>query len=127
MTHAMFLAAAEKWQAAGRPDELLCSHDWRLMVMFCWVPSEGALREGVEPVLEEYVRVSKSTMDACRPGWYDRLLSTREYCDLCGERYRLENLVVCTKCLRNSCWRCITSARAPNGNRLHGCGGELVG
>jgi hypothetical protein len=60
-------------------------------------------------------------------GWWDDLLNQREYCEQCGERYRLSNLSLCSKCGRTYCFRCLPYERAPNGNYLHHCGGEIVG
>ena len=72
--------------------------------------------------------------DACEaayeerlPDWWGRLLRERTNCERCGERYMYENLSICTGCLSVFCFHCLEKSKAPNGNWLHYCGGELVG
>lgn len=60
--------------------------------------------------------------------WLDDYLSERSDCRVCGERYRIENLALCTLCRQMVCHRCAAAGmRAVNGNYACVCGGEFVG
>jgi hypothetical protein len=116
---------ADKWEAAGRSDELLVTNGWRLLALTCWTASAGARSEGVSPSIAALEEASVLHMGG--RDWSDSLLSERHYCEHCGETYRLENLHLCSKCMRVYCTWCLPKESAPNGNRLHHCGGEMVG
>ena len=125
--HSRFQTLAAAWEAGGRDPAGLARHDWELAVLYLWVHSDGARREGLGASLEEFAATSwREKADQC-PGWYDAFLRERDHCGLCGESYRVENLAICTDCKASRCPRCTEPARAPNGNRLHVCGGEFVG
>lgn len=125
-----FEAQAARWDAHGRAPSLLESGDWQLLALRCWLTSDGARKEGVSPMLAAFVEESAQALQARFPGWYDRLLATRDYCERCGERYLIENLSLCSRCLRTYCYHCTDFPSGPNGNRFHDCGdagGEIVG
>src|SRR5262245_2397207 len=120
---------ARQWDASGRqfrpsPDPM------RVMKIHCWTGSAGARRDGVSETLETYVTALRSELKRQDADWYDRLLSTKDACDRCGETYRLENVSVCTNCSAT-----FTPCHfpqvdyAPNGNRQcpHCREGEIVG
>jgi hypothetical protein len=125
MTQLRYLAAAEAWKAAGCPLELLVRNEYELLAMRCWLQSQGA--QGVEEVVEEFRDACVKNYEMDFPNWWKSLLSRREYCDRCGETYKIENLSICTGCMGTYCYKCIDNNHAPNGNRQHGCGGEIVG
>lgn len=125
-----YLSKATAWDEQGRPENLLISNDYSLMALESWVLSMERWKGG-EPdsLIRDYANACGDAKDASQPGWRDRLYAERSHCELCGERYRIENLAICTDCLRNYCHRCFIHFKgtAPNGNTLHSCGGELVG
>lgn len=125
--HARFAALAAAWEAGGRAPEALVSHDWELTVLYLWVHSDGAMREGLSASLRDFAATSWRSKADRSPGWYDAFLRGRETCGRCEGVYRVENLSICTRCKECGCYRCAESALAPNGNRLHACGGEFVG
>lgn len=121
-------AEARAWAEAGRPtpDDGL----WRTALLYLWVNSQGAKRQGVSARLAEYLAARRAALDARYPGWYDGLFDERDFCAECGERYRLENLAICTDCGARFCFRHRSGGGpAPNGNdRCARCAmGELVG
>ena len=127
MTRERYLAAATAWDAAGRPDTLLYTNEYQLLALRCWFQSDGAAREGRDQVVADFGDACEKTSEVDSPHWWGRLLAFRLNCDRCGERYMIENLSICTKCLGTYCFNCIDTASAPNGNRIHHCGGEIVG
>jgi hypothetical protein len=127
MNHSSFLAAAAAWDRAGRPDSMLEQNVWRLLALRCWFQSDGAAQDGRQPVLADYGDACEKHLEIRDPDWWDTLLRQRDLCERCGETYRVENLAVCTGCLRTYCHCCIDEPKAPNGNYMHHCGGELVG
>lgn len=121
-TSRTYEALAESWAARDRPAAVLLQGT-RLMVLQCWCHSAGAKKEGVSDRLREFLQAGVAAQPA---GWLDELLDDRGFCSNCGERYRLENLGVCTACLSTYCHRCETGVAA-NGNKACTCGGEIVG
>lgn len=124
MSSRRFEALAEQWDAGGRPAALLLQ-GYSLIALQCWIGSGGGKAEGVSETLRQFAKAA----DAAQPdGWIDHYLSDRESCHGCGERYRFENVQLCTHCSRTYCYRC--AANQPlgaNGNSTCACGGELVG
>ena len=119
---------AARWEASGRAPAALLTSEWQLLTLRCWLYSEGAKAQSISPLLAEFAHESFAAIEARAPDWYEALLRERDHCSGCGERYRVENLSVCTKCLNTYCFRCDAfTPLAPNGNRLHSCGGEIVG
>ena len=127
MTFAHYNEAALHWDAAGRPQELLIQEPWPLLAFHIWIFSSGGSKEPITKVLSEFHNASVGAADKAQLGWYEDMLRERHYCETCGETYRLANLSVCCGCLRTYCYQCNPYERAPNGNFLHHCGGEIVG
>jgi hypothetical protein len=127
MTRKKYLARAKAWDDAGRPDELLITHEYDMLAMRCWFQSKGAEQEGRDQVVADFGDACEKSHERHSPRWWDMLLQSRDHCCLCGERYMVENLSVCTACLDSFCFNCVGKQLAPNGNPLHACGGEIVG
>jgi hypothetical protein len=122
--HDRFESLAAQWDAKGRPTSMLVEGD-RLIALRCWTYSQGGEVDGVSPVLQAFMRASEQAQPE---DWLDVYFSERETCGRCGERYRFENMMLCTHCIRTYCHRCMSGApRSPNGNPTCACGGELVG
>lgn len=121
-------AEARAWDEAGRPR--LDPGMWHTATMYLWVHSRGAARQGVSARVTDYLAALRGALDAAYPGWYDGLFDERSSCAHCGERYRWENLAVCTACGAELCYQHRgAGGAAPNGNDLCvRCGvGEVVG
>lgn len=119
-----FESLATEWNARGRPSSLLL--EGRLLIgLRCWSWSQGAKNEGISEALKVYLH----ECEAAQPkDWIDAFLIKRERCRLCGEGYKLENIMLCTHCSGTICYRCAGEAtKAANGNPECPCGGELVG
>lgn len=65
--------------------------------------------------LAEFVAASYE-LNGGSAGW-NAMLHGREICSTCHDRYRLENLGICTDCMRYTCYGCGKHPR---------CAGELV-
>lgn len=118
-------AEAEVWENGGSRDEDLLGV-WDVTVASSWRISRGGGHEGLSQRANAFVQKSFDTLK----GWYNGLLSTRDWCSRCGESYRIENLSLCTHCDRLRCYRCQDDlATHDNGNRRCTCqwGGEIVG
>lgn len=122
-----YLEAALAWDAAGRPTGQLCSDDYPLTALHCWVGRKPADEPPDLALIRAYAEASIAWREQNDPGWYDAFLGTRSYCERCGERYRVENLAICTGCLREICHACIDEPMSGWGRYVHHCGGELVG
>ncbi|MFI5619458.1 hypothetical protein [Streptomyces sp. NPDC051567] len=102
---------AEAWTRDGRDRGHLVTgkaffavHSWHL-------------RHRIDPdtTEAEYVTASHEAIGGDE-GW-EAMLRERVFCESCGDRYRLENIGLCTGCMRYACYVCAT----------HGsCTGELV-
>jgi hypothetical protein len=126
--HERYEAEARAWDEAGRPE--LDASRWRTAAFHLWMQSEGAKREAVSARVRDYLAALRASLDAESPGWYDGMFDDRDVCAVCGERYRMENLALCTECSALYCYRDRASGgTAPNGNdRCPRCGvGEIVG
>lgn len=116
---------ARQWDENGRQEQDL-RQDYGLIAMRCWAWSAGGKAEGPSELLRDYIKASEAVQ---RVDWLDAYFSEPEHCRQCGERYRFENVAVCTACSGTYCYRCAGGfAKAPNGNTACPCGnGELVG
>ena len=124
-----FETLAESWEPSssttpGSPSQ------WLVTRMYLWVHSDGAKREGVSERLEKMVKALRAQLDKERPTWYEDLWEGHDYCKECGERYRMENLSMCTHCaaLFGPC-HMYSGGSAPNGNyQCAACReGEIIG
>jgi hypothetical protein len=127
MSRTHFEPMAAKWEQQGRPDDLLPSNSWQLLALVCWIQSKGAQAQGVSAALSAFHAASVSHFEAIVPGWFEEILSQREFCERCGETYRIENLGLCSQCMWVCCAYCRPLEKALNGNQAHWCGGEIVG
>lgn len=105
-------AKAKIWQENGKQNRDLL-HGYDFMAAYCWsfnneMSCSNVAREFIQ---QSYIAQGGSA------GW-DSFLRGREYCDRCGERYRLENLSICTGCKSTYCYRCSQSCS---------CDGQVVG
>ncbi|WP_157546661.1 hypothetical protein [Hamadaea tsunoensis] len=107
----------DAWVAGGR-DQALLTTGMTYFAVYCWGmnyrigdPAAPAYDAG----LAEFVTASYE-YNGGADGWIT-LLHGREYCSTCGDRFRLENLGICTGCLRHTCYGC---------GRHAGCPGELL-
>ena len=92
-----FEEAANKWAEAGRPRPE-APEPYEVMRLYCWSGSAGGRKDGLSDALKAHLQALRSELERQDPGWYDRLLSSKDYCDRCGESYRLENVSICTYC-----------------------------
>lgn len=114
---------AQAWAALGRGGQGLLS-GVALVALRCW-HREYAKRPGADPLMGEYLAAGEAQQSA---GWFDAVLSQREYCSRCGTRYRIENLSICTRCNALHCYECVSRCEhGEAGQRFCRCGGELVG
>lgn len=117
-------ARATEWIEGGRSPDLLAGPS-TLMTMRCWTYSDGGKKDGASDGLREFIAASEQ---AQRPNWLDAQMDGRAGCRACGESFRVENLAICTHCMRNYCYGCKgKDGLAANGNAACACGGELVG
>jgi hypothetical protein len=117
---------AAEWDEQGRPDDLLLKDRLKILAASCWKSSKPAQKEGVDPLVKEYIAESLKPRDG-KP-WYDRLLNENGRCQTCFTGYRLENLHICANCLATYCYRCVYDGGwHETGNRKCHCGGEIVG
>ena len=126
---ARFEALAESWEAAGSPTSEDLS-PLQAALVYLWIHSDGAQREGVSPRLATYVNRLWAALDQKRPGWYEDQLDGHDCCKSCGERFRFENLSSCTDCgAVYGPYHRAEGGLASNGNyQCAGCGtGEIVG
>src|SRR5438105_340949 len=122
-------ALADDWEAAGfhTPEDPSFGQVSR---MYLWIHSDGAKRQGVSERLRQYVGALQATLEKKYPGWYDAQFDDHDSCKICGERYRWENLSMCTQCSAAICpSHRASGGHAPNGNyQCPACGaGEIVG
>ena len=116
---------AKLWMESGQ-DVSHLAKSWQFFQLYCWVVSPGGKQTEKSPTLEAYIAACHDE-NGGSSGW-GSMLRERQYCDRCGERYRLENLSVCTGCGNLTCYRCPPrGGKHENGNRLCSCGGEVVG
>jgi hypothetical protein len=126
---ARFESMARGWEETSfetpaDPSRLLAA------TLYLWIQSSGARKEGVSDRLREYTAALWGVLDKKWPGWYDSQFDDHDYCGVCGERYRWENLSLCTDCGAAYCpSHRHSGGPAPNGNdRCVKCGmGEIVG
>jgi hypothetical protein len=126
---AQYEAMAEAWEADGfntpeDPSQLQAAS------MYLWINSAGAKQEGVSQRLRKYVDALWATLNKKNPNWYESQFDDHDWCKVCGERYRWENLSMCTHCSSPFCpSHGASGGTAPNGNYLCSkCGvGEIVG
>ena len=117
--------ALTRWIESGKSSTELFATEYERMRVYLWVFSPGAKKEEVGEDLIEFGRANRQAIGNEN---YDRMLRKREYCSLCGETYKLENLSICVNCDNLFCYRCTGQyGTASNGNRRCSCGEELVG
>ncbi|MDI1442847.1 hypothetical protein [Polyangium sp. 6x1] len=116
---------AAAWVRGGCKNEDLLE-PWDVVIAGAWNISDGGRREGLSDDAKELIKKSFEADE----GHYYGILESRSSCSRCGERYRVENLSLCTHCAAEYCHRCTEDApRHDNGNRRCGCkwSGEIVG
>ena len=125
----MFEEEARRWEESGDLQRE-SSTPYGATVLRCWVASSGAKQDGVSERLQRYCETIVATLDGQDPDWYDDFLRIRDYCSICGESFRIENLSLCTHC-QTSLGYChqFIGGKAANGNiKCPSCEkGEIVG
>lgn len=121
----VYAQQALDWIARGRPDQLLMT-GLPLAALRCWYHwIQYRKVPGIEPAIGDYLAACEAKLPT---SWYDEILWQRSYCSRCGERYKIENLSICTRCQSLYCPRCGNDCdRDQDGDRLCRCGGELTG
>lgn len=117
-------ASWASWVEQGRGSKGLLDNRTFLAAQ-CWLYSPGAKHDGYSQEVADFVAATRAAIGGDM-GW-SKLLRQRDYCDRCGERYRVENLAICCTCHTLYCYRCGSRSRHPNGNQRCSCGGEIVG
>lgn len=116
-------ALATQYFETNDPRHLL--KDWALATAMWWTTSRGAKHDGISDSWQNYLAACTSSLPNFSASSY---IDERDYCKQCGERYKVDNMSMCTNCFDGYCWRCLGGLeRHPNGNPACRCGGELVG
>jgi hypothetical protein len=121
---------AAEWDKAGRDPFFLFGDPYEYVRLNLWMSTEGAQREGISPLLKDFRQASiDRLLTRYAADWMDDFCMQRGFCYRCDQRYKYENLSLCTRCDKTYCPSCRWRfEKAPNGNQLHdGCGGEIVG
>ncbi|MEE1796119.1 hypothetical protein PUR28_35970 [Streptomyces sp. BE308] len=109
--HERIRQAVEMWIHEGRgPDHLVTGKAF--FAMYSW-----HLRHWTDHDIAwaEFAAASYHSLGG-KDGW-EAMLRERANCESCGDRYRLENIGLCTGCMRYTCYDC----------GAHGaCAGEIV-
>ena len=113
---------ANNWIEQGKSKAALLDN-WQALWAICWLLSPGAKNEQYSENLAEFIKASKELLGSR----WDDMLRERDYCNSCGESYKIENLSLCC-CGSVYCYRCLGELGIhANGNRLCRCGSEVVG
>jgi hypothetical protein len=120
---------AARWEETGEL-QWCGRNEYAFVKLGSWLISKGARIDGVSERLKRYYAAAEARFDKWGSDWYDKFLATRDWCSVCGESYRLENLSLCTHCdsLFGYCHQ-LTGGKAANGNpKCPRCqDGEIVG
>ncbi|MET9557102.1 hypothetical protein [Streptomyces sp. NPDC006645] len=101
----------EEWVRGGRNSDQLLSGK-AFFTVYSWYLGH---RANGDIASYEYVTASYDFLGGSK-GW-DAMLRERAVCESCHDTFRLENIGVCTGCLRYSCYACQAHAS---------CAGEIV-
>lgn len=101
----------EEWVRDGRGSDQLLSGK-AFFAVYSWYVGRRADHDSP---WSEYVTASYDLLGGSA-GW-DAMLRERAVCQSCHDTYRLENIGVCTGCMRYSCYACEPHAS---------CSGEIV-
>ncbi len=93
----MYEEEARRWAETGAL-QWCGSNAYAFTKLRCWLDSNGAKAEGVSERLQHYYAAAEAKFEESAPEWYDKFLRTKDWCSICGETYRLENLSLCTHC-----------------------------
>ncbi|MFE4368047.1 hypothetical protein ACFRMN_07340 [Streptomyces sp. NPDC056835] len=105
---------AEVWLRDGRDrDQLLTGKAF--FGLYSWYVSYSRHGAGLDTASAEYVAASYDLIGG-GDGW-NAMLRERAVCESCQDTYRLENMGLCTGCMRYACYAC-----GPHGS----CAGEIV-
>jgi hypothetical protein len=103
----------DAWAANGRVPASLPSGT-AFFAIYCW-STNYRITEPTSPAyateLAEFV-IAAYEHNGGSAGW-DAMLRGREICSTCHDRYRLENLGICTGCMRYTCYGCGSHERCP--------------
>ncbi|MEU4777193.1 hypothetical protein [Micromonospora sp. NPDC023633] len=107
----------DAWVRDGRGRAFLVT-DTAFFAVYCW-SLNYKIGDPTAPTydaeLAEFVAASHE-LNGGSAGW-NAMLNSREICSTCHDRYRLENLGICTGCMRYTCYGCGKHER---------CAGELL-
>ncbi|WP_128763694.1 hypothetical protein [Micromonospora sp. MW-13] len=107
----------DAWALNGRGRAFLVSGT-SFFAVYCWSLNYrigDPTAPAYDAELAEFVAASYE-LNGGSAGW-NAMLNGRETCSTCHDWYRLENLGICTGCLRHTCYGCGDHER---------CAGELL-
>ena len=107
----------DAWDEGGR-DPAFLPTGTAFFAVYCWSNNyqiTDPTAPAYTPELAEFVTASYE-LNGGSAGW-NAMLRDREICSTCHDRYRLENLGICTGCMRYTCYGC--------GRHQH-CAGEQL-
>ncbi len=116
--------AVARWIEQGRGEEGLLE-GWEYMRVYCWLHTKTGEPYFAKEDIKAYFKASQEHFGQTG---YVHLLHHRAFCQICGTRYRVENIRICTECERCYCYGCQRSFEHNNyGDPLCPCGGVIVG
>lgn len=107
----------DAWVEGGRAPALLPTGT-AFFAVYCWSHNHQVREPAAtaySPELAEFVTAAYQ-LNGGPAGW-NAMLGSRENCSTCHDRYLLENLGICTGCMRYLCYGCGPHQR---------CAGELL-
>lgn len=112
----LFEEEARVWETTGEINHQR-AFSYGLAKLRQWLDSDGATKDGVSERLRNYYQAAARLLFKKNKDWWDDLLSDRDYCSVCSETFRVENLSFCTHCtaLLGYC-HALTGGKAANGN-----------
>jgi hypothetical protein len=117
--------AVKLWQENNKDEAYLFPDDYDRILIYLWCHSQGAKKEGFSEEIAEFAAANRKAIGDAK---YDEMMRFKDYCDFCGQRYKLENLSICINCRNFYCYRCSTNrGLCANGNYRCVCDGDLVG
>ncbi|RRJ84241.1 hypothetical protein [Aestuariirhabdus litorea] len=115
---------AGQWEEEQHPHERLLS-GLELVALRCWVGSQPEGTPVLDPLILDWLEAGEANQPE---DWFHSQLRERGCCNHCGNRYKLENLAICTCCSITLCPFCVGKTdRQSSRYRRCECGGDWVG
>lgn len=123
-----FEEEARLWEETGEL-QWCGKNEYGFIKLRCWIDTKGAAVDGVSERLHRYHEAVEAKYARWGDKWCDDFLRNRDWCSVCGESFRLENLSLCTHCQVLFGYCHYPMEKAANGNpKCPRCEhGEIVG